>query len=405
MAELTLGEGPDGGNSIESLSYGANGHLQDVDDLLHDFLRELVAIVKADTAAVLLLDKAGTHLVPRATYGIEEEVREGVRIPVGVGFAGRVAYERQPIVLDRVDSSTVSNPILWLRGLNRVLGVPLEAGTNFLGVLHVGRTGEQGFNEQDTALLEFVAARISAAIQARQLEVERSAGKTLQRSLLPAALPDCPGLEFATRYVPAEVGGIGGDWYDAFVLPSGELWIVVGDVAGHGLEAAVSMGRLRSALRAYALEGHPPEEVLALGDRKLQFFDRGQMATAFVATLEPPFDRATVALAGHLPPVIAEPGGSSYFIDTPVSPPLGVTNSTPRSAVIDIPADAVLLAYTDGLLERRGESLDVGLERLRSSISADDPETVCRQVMRSLLGNAPSEDDIAVLALRRSATT
>lgn len=391
-------------DSIESLAYSATAHLPDVDDLLRNFLRELVAILKADTAVVLLVEKAGTHLVPRATFGIDEEVREGVRIPLGVGFAGRVAVERRPIALDRVDSSTVSNSILWQKGLRRILGVPLEAGLNLLGVLHVGRTGEQGFNEQDTALLEFVGARISAAIQARQLEIERATGRTLQRSLLPAALPDCPGLEFATRYIPAEVGGIGGDWYDAFVLPSGDLWIVVGDVAGHGLQAAVSMGRLRSALRAYALEGHPPEEVLALGDRKLQFFDRGQMATAFVAVLSPPFDRATVAAAGHLPPVVAEPGGSAYFLDTPVSPPLGVTDSTPRSAVIDIPPNAVLFAYTDGLLERRGEPLDVGVERLRNAISADDPETVCRQVMRRLIGDGPSEDDIAVIALRRTAT-
>lgn len=391
-------------DSIESLAYSATAHLPDVDDLLRNFLRELVAILKADTAVVLLVEKSGTHLVPRATFGIDEEVREGVRIPLGVGFAGRVAVERRPIALDRVDSSTVSNSILWQKGLRRILGVPLEAGLNLLGVLHVGRTGEQGFNEQDTALLEFVGARISAAIQARQLEIERATGRTLQRSLLPAALPDCPGLEFATRYIPAEVGGIGGDWYDAFVLPSGDLWIVVGDVAGHGLQAAVSMGRLRSALRAYALEGHPPEEVLALGDRKLQFFDRGQMATAFVAVLSPPFDRATVAAAGHLPPVVAEPGGSAYFLDTPVSPPLGVTDSTPRSAVIDIPPNAVLFAYTDGLLERRGEPLDVGVERLRNAISADDPETVCRQVMRRLIGDGPSEDDIAVIALRRTAT-
>ncbi|MGB3409831.1 MAG: GAF domain-containing SpoIIE family protein phosphatase [Microthrixaceae bacterium] len=402
MAELGLGAGPGGIDSIGSISGSAGAHLNDVDELLHDFLGELVALLNADTAAVLLLDKAGTHVVPRATYGIEEEVRQGVRIPLGIGFAGRIASERQPVILNRVDSTTVSNPILWQKGIKRILGVPLEGGSRLLGVLHIGRTGEESFTEQDTALLEFVAARAAAAIQARQLEVERSAGKILQRSLLPANLPDCVGMEFATRYLPAELGGVGGDWYDTFIHPDGDLWVMVGDVAGHGLEAAVSMGRLRSALRAYALEGHPPEEVLALGDRKLQFFDNGQMATVFLAVLTPPFDVATVALAGHPPPVIAEPGGSAYFIDAPVSPPLGTTDLTPRSAVIEMPLGAVLLAYTDGLVERRGETLDVGLERLRTCVTADEPETVCRQVMQRLIGKGPSEDDIAVLAFRRT---
>lgn len=403
MTELALGADPGGVDSMDALINGAGGHVQDVDDLMHDLLRQLVSIVNADTAAVLLLDDAGTHVVARATYGIEEEVRQGVRIPVGVGFAGRIAAERRPVALDRVDASTVSNPILWQKGIKRILGVPLEGGLRLLGVLHIGRTGEQSFTEEDTALLEFVAARIAAAIQARQLEDERSASKILQRSLLPARLPVCPGIEFATRYMPAEVGGVGGDWYDAFLLPSGDLWIMVGDVAGHGLVPGVSMGRLRSALRAYALEGHSPEEVLAHGDRKFQFFDKGQMATAFVAMFAPPFDRATVAIAGHPLPLIAESGGPTYFIDAPVSPPLGVTTYSPRSAVIELPPGAVLLAYTDGLVERRGESLDVGLDRLRSSMTTGDPETVCRRVMNRLIGSGPSEDDIAVLALRRSA--
>lgn len=402
MSEGTRDAEPNGIDSIEVLVNGAGGRLQDVDDLLHDLLRQLVTIVRADTAAVLLLDEEETHVVARATFGIEEEVRQGVRIPVGVGFAGRIAAERKPVALDRVDASTVSNPILWQKGIKRILGVPLEGGLRLLGVLHIGRIGEQSFTDQDTALLEFVAARISAAIQARQLEVERAAGKTLQRSLLPAKLPACPGVEFATRYMPAEVGGVGGDWYDAFVLPSGELWVMVGDVAGHGLASAVSMGRLRSALRAYALEGHPPEEVLAHADDKFQFFDRGQMATAFIAAFSPPFDRATVAVAGHPLPVIAESDGPAYFIDAPVSPPLGVTTYSPRSAVVELPVGAVLLAYTDGLVERRGEPLDVGLERLRNSMTAGDPETVCRRVMHRLIGSGPSEDDIAVLALRRS---
>ena len=190
-----------------------------------------------DTVAVLLLDKASRQLVARAAWGIEEEVRQGVRLPVGTGFAGRIAASRQPVVLDRVDSTTVANPLLWEKGIRAMLGVPLLSGDELLGVLHVGSLTERHFSEAESDLLAHVAIRVAAAVQARQLEVERAAARVLQRSLLPSELPRVPGIEFATRYVPAEIGGVGGDWYDAFVLANGKLWIMVGDIAGHGMQS------------------------------------------------------------------------------------------------------------------------------------------------------------------------
>ena len=280
----------------------------DVDDLLVELLARVREILDVDTAAVLLLDEQADELVARAACGIEDEVRQGVRIPLGTGFAGRIAATREAVRLDQVDSTTVANPILWEKGIKVMLGVPLMSGDDVLGVLHVGRLERRPFDEHDIELLQIVADRVAGAIQTRQLAIERAATGLLERSLLPTKLPKCPGLTFATRYVAAEELTVGGDWYDLFTLPSGQLWIVVGDVAGHGLQAAVVMGRIRSALRAYTLIDAPPERVLDLVDRKVNHFEIGTMATVACAAIDPPYDTMTLAVAGHPPPVIAAPG-------------------------------------------------------------------------------------------------
>ena len=251
----------------------------DVDDLLVELLARVRVILDVDTAAVLSLDRRANELVARATCGIEDEVRQGVRVPLGRGFAGRIAATKDAVRLDHVDSTTVTNPILWERGIKAMLGVPLLRNDTVLGVLHVGRLEQRPFDEQDVELLKVVADRVAGAMETRQHAIERAAGLMLERSLLPPTPPSTPELEFATRYVAAEDRTVGGDWYDHFRLPSGELWIVVGDVAGHGLEAAVVMGRIRSSLRSYALIDSSPARVLELVDRKMQHFESGVYAT------------------------------------------------------------------------------------------------------------------------------
>jgi serine phosphatase RsbU (regulator of sigma subunit) len=376
----------------------------DVEEFLNELLDRVLEILEADTAAVLLADESSNELFARVARGIEEEVRQGVRIPIGRGFAGRIASERRPVVLDRVDETTVANPILWQKGIRAMLGVPLLTGGAVIGVLHVGTLGERRFTAHDVELLELAAERIASALLVRLLEAERDAAVALQRSLLPSALPRLAGLEFAARYVPAQRGGIGGDWYDVFRLDSGDVWIVTGDVAGHGLRAAVVMGRVRSALRSYALLGRAPEDVLALTDHKMQHFEVGQMATIAMAVLSPPYAEARVVLAGHPPPVMAAPGREAFVVDASPGPPLGVGLSPqPPPTVVDVPPGAVLFFYTDGLIERRGESLVDGVARLCDALIADAPELVCQRVMGALVGQWEPEDDIAVLAVRRSA--
>jgi serine phosphatase RsbU (regulator of sigma subunit) len=375
----------------------------DVDDLLVELLARVREILDADTAAVLLLDERSGLLEARAACGIEEEVRQGVRIPFGKGFAGRIAATKGPIRLDRVDATTVANPILWEKGIRVMLGVPLMSGERVIGVLHVGRRQDRPFTEEDVEQLEVVGERVAAATQTRRLAVERAATLLLERSLLPSVLPAAPGLEFDGRYVAAEGRTIGGDWYDVFTVPSGQLWIVAGDVAGHGVQAAVVMGRIRSALRAYTLVDSRPEAVLELVDRKIRHFEIGGMATVACAVSEPPFETMTVSLAGHPPPVLATPGQPTELVELEPGPPLGMWfEVSRRSRTFPFERGSTVVFYTDGLIERRTESLDIGFKRLCDAVSADEPARVTNKVMHQLIADTIPQDDIALVVVRRT---
>jgi serine phosphatase RsbU (regulator of sigma subunit) len=385
---------------LQSITDAALSRLDD-----HDFLPALLDrakdILHADTAAVLLLDSPAGQLVAAAAVGLEEEVRQGVRIPVGRGFAGRVAATGRPVILDHVDHTTVLNPILTAKGIRSMLGVPLIAGGRMIGVLHVGSLTQRKFTSDDASLLQLAADRAALAVRSLRSADDRIAAEALQRSLLPSALPTVPGVQIAARYVPGS-GVVGGDWYDVFVLPSGELAVVIGDVAGSGLPAAVIMGRMRSALRAYALETPDPAEVLDRLDRKMQHFEPGALATVLYAVLDPALDRAYVCSAGHLGPVMAMPGEAAGEV-ADIAPGLMIgvdTRARRRVTTVKIAHGAVLCLYTDGLVERREYPLDEGLARLCGAVTAQAPEHVCASVMGALVGSAAARDDIALVALR-----
>jgi serine phosphatase RsbU (regulator of sigma subunit) len=387
---------------IEWVTESALAHLS-IADLLAVLLERVQSLLEVDTVAVLLLDAAAEQLVATAARGIEAEVRQGVRIPLGRGFAGRVAAEKKPVILPQVDHTTVLNPILWEHGIRSLLGVPLLASGSVIGVLHVGTLGGRRFTADDVRLLEIVADRVASAIQSRQAQAQQAAAGLLQRSLLPARLPVVAGLEMAARYVPAERGGASGDWYDVFVLPSGGLCVVVGDVVGRGFAAAEEMGQLRSTLRAHAFFSSDPAEALTRFNQQVQHFDRPRMmATAQLAMLEPSFERLHVSSAGHLPPVLALAGEQASLVEVRNDPPVGVSSRGPRrSTTIAFPEGALLCFYTDGLVERRAVPLDVGLKDLCAAVVAGPVESVCTRIMGRLVGDNPPADDIAVLVLRR----
>jgi sigma-B regulation protein RsbU (phosphoserine phosphatase) len=374
-----------------------------IEDFLTELLNRVRQVVEADTAAVLLLDEGSNDLVATAACGIEEEVRTGFRVPVGRGFAGRIAEEKRAVSLARVDETTVTNPILWEKGIRVMLGVPLLANDRVIGVLHMGRLDDRPFSSSDAELLAVVAERLAGATQTRLLAAERAAATLLERSLLPTRLPKCAGLEFAARYLTPEDRTVGGDWYDLFLLPSGQLCLVTGDVAGHGLTAAVVMGRVRSALRSYALMSDSPETVLELTDRKVLHFEIGTMVTVVCAMGAPPYKEFRIASAGHVPPLLAPANSPTRVLELPVGVPLGVAPDVKRdSARVQIDDGAAMLLYTDGLIERRGEVLDEGLHRVRTLFRPEEPQLICNKLLRSSFGSQAPTDDVAIVVMRRT---
>jgi phosphoserine phosphatase RsbU/P len=385
---------------IQAITDTALSYLDD-QDLLSVLLERTRDILQADTAAVLLLDHASGQLVATAAAGLEEEVRQGVRLPLGRGFAGRIAAERRPVILDPVDHSNVLNPILLTKGIRSLLGVPLMASGTLLGVLHVGSLTPREFSGQDAELLQLAADRAAAAVQSQLTRADRAAATALQRSLLPTALPEHARAELAARYVPGN-GVAGGDWYDVFTLPSGELGIVIGDIAGSGLRAAVLMGRIRSALRSHALDTPDPACVLAQLDANMQHFEPEVLATVLYAIFDPDLDQVRISLAGHPPPAIALPGQPAGLADVAPDLMIGVDPAVSRgTTTVKVPPGALMCFYTDGLIERPGQPLQDGLDQLCQNLTAGPPDAACATLMAAMVGSAPARDDIAVLILRR----
>ena len=371
-------------------------------ELVHALLTRIEEILAVDTVAVLVLDRGGSQLVARAARGLEDEVRQGFRLPIGRGFAGRVASTRAPVIVDDVGPGTVVNPILWRQGIRSMLGVPLVAGGQLVGVLHVGTLQPRRFSEDDTAVLQVAADRIATTVSSEQTAAERTAARTLQQSLLPTQLPEVDGLEFASRFATAEDFGVGGDWYDAFRLPDDQVGVVIGDVAGHGLSAAVVMGRVRSALRAYAIESATPGQALDRLRRKFAHFEPGKMATVLYLTIAADLESFTIASTGHLPPVIAVPGREPIMLNCSSGPPIGAPAAADHvNVVCELSPGTTVGCYTDGLVERRDVSIDDRLQQLRAAFYAGDVEDVCGTVAAELIGPEVVQDDTALLVFRR----
>lgn len=374
----------------------------DIDALLAELLDRTRDLLQVDTAAILLLDPVNDDLVATASSGLDDEIRRGVRVPLGAGFAGRVAAIREPVVLDHVDASTVFSPVLIEKHLTSMAGVPMLVGGQLLGVLHVGSVARRTFSAEDIDLLRLVADRAALATQARLSQLDRASTLALQRSLLPARPPAVAGFEVAARYIPGSAAGVGGDWYDLFTLPSGYIGVAIGDVAGSGLRAAVVMGRIRSALRAYALESDDPADVLTRLDRKIQLFEPDAMATAIYTVIDPDHSTMTMSVAGHLPAFLIDRDGAVTTVVAPVDLPLGAYAGTQRHlTTVPISPGTTVLFYTDGLVERRDRSVADGIAQLWTVLRGVDPTRICAVAIDGMLGDTAASDDVAVLTMRR----
>ena len=237
-------------------------------------------------------------------------------------------------------------------------------------------------------------------------ERERSIASTLQRDLLPRRLPDAPGIALAAHFSAGGEGtAVGGDWFDAFTLPGGRLGLVIGDVAGRGVAAAARMGQLRSVARAYAVEGHPPVDVVARLNLYHQALRADDMTTLIYAVIEPDRGRLRLVNAGHPPPALVIPGASARLLEGSC-PALGIAEiCRAPEIVVDFPPGATLALFTDGLIERRHEGIDAGLGRLLGALGGapGDVDAVRDDVIEACLGPERVDDDVTALFVRAEA--
>jgi serine phosphatase RsbU (regulator of sigma subunit)/anti-sigma regulatory factor (Ser/Thr protein kinase) len=274
-----------------------------------------------------------------------------------------------------------------------------------VGVLAFGLEGsDRAFEDADVWLATEMARRAAIGIDnANRFEQEHVVAELLQRAVLPEELPERTGLDLAARYVPAGPGvDVGGDWYDAFALDDGSLALVVGDVAGHDVAAASTMAQLRNALRAYAWEGASPATALAQLNRLLCRTSDARFATAIFAVVSPDGRELRWANAGH-PPALVVHDGSSSLLTQPRSMLLGVRDDVEyaHGTIALDPRDMIVL-YTDGLIERRGEELDRGLlrlERVALRVRARGPgaDAVSERVLQAMLAGEARSDDVCLL--------
>jgi PAS domain S-box-containing protein len=388
---------------IQRVTDAALEHLA-LDDLLRELASHIADILQVESATIFLLESGDEYLTVGATAGLGVLADGKLQIPVGETFAGRVAAAGRPEVMDDAESAP-ADPLLDGKGVTGMLGVPLVVEGRVSGVIQVASVAGRRFTREDESLLQLVADRAALAVEhARLYARELGIVETLQRSLLPESLPQVPGLLTAARYMPGGPGAdVGGDWYDAISLDGGRLGIAMGDVVGHGIGAAALMGQLRNALRAYALDGNSPAQVVEKLDRLVQNLEAGRMATLVYMVIAPDLGSVEFSSAGHLPPLVLGPDGSAVYLEGGRTLPLGVMPSAEYpQADAELEPGSTIVLYTDGLVEERGASIDRGLDALKEAVSGGptEPEALCDHIVATLLADRPATDDIAVLTVR-----
>jgi PAS domain S-box-containing protein len=361
-----------------------------------------------------------------ALFGLDDETDELVLIDNGLVQASDVAAQVMRVPLDAplsIAEAARTRQSIWIHNLDEwreryaagaaTLGVgysalvvlPMVAQARILGVLALVFRDPLDLDEDDRSVLSTLADLAAHALhRAARFAAERTVAQTLQQSLLPRSVEVTDRCKVAVRYEPAvDRLAVGGDWYDALVLEPGRLAVMVGDVVGRGLNAAASMGQLRSALGALAVRSDAPGVVLEMLDRFAERIDGGEAATAAFAIIDTACGSMRYACAGHPPPLLIEPGEPPRFLEQGRSWPLGIGHrdrSRPDAVVRLRPGSAVVF-YTDGLVERRRTSLDERLAALADAAGAgpvDDPAVLCDRLFDTLLDDNP-RDDVAALSL------
>ncbi|MFJ4777107.1 SpoIIE family protein phosphatase [Streptomyces sp. NPDC088762] len=306
-------------------------------------------------------------------------------------------------------------------GLHSLISVPLQARGVVLGMANFWRAADtaESFDEEDLSFAEELGARAAVSIDnARRFTREHATAVALQRSLLPRVLPDQTAVEVAFRYLPAKAG-VGGDWFDVIALPGARVALVVGDVVGHGVHAAATMGRLRTAVHNFSTLDLPPDELLGHLDELINRIDQDETgdrgggeegadgvgeaagitgATCLYAIYDPVSGRCVMASAGHPGPALVSEGGEVEFPELPAGLPLGVGGMPFEATELQLPEGSRLVLFTDGLVEDRHRDYDSGVTLLAETLarSGRSPEQACADVLGAMLYPVQS-DDIALL--------
>jgi PAS domain S-box-containing protein len=376
-----------------------------LEELLGDLLARLLEALDADRAAIVLTG-AGDRIAAQAAPGLGVTVQRNGDVQLD-GVAAHVVRQRSPLTLRDVTESGIDASLLG-PAVSSLVAVPLLERGHVLGSVHVGTLTPRDFDAETVDVLRLLADRVGLAIaRTRLYERERRIAQELQQSLLPKRLPVIPGVALAARYQPGDDGvSVGGDWYDAVALPGGRVAVAIGDVVGRGIEAASTMGQMRSALRAILTQG---DHTGAMADRLNRFtlglgVGEAIMTTVLLAIFEPTSGCLRYTNAGHPPALLVAPDGSASYLQQPASVPMGVLE-TPRypEYTVTLERGSTLILYTDGLVEEPTEVLDVGLERLLAAASGPvmDVEALCENLLENGLPPvARHPDDVTLLVLR-----
>jgi PAS domain S-box-containing protein len=393
----------------------------DKDAMVDALLRRIVPVF-ADVAVIALVDETGRQLQRKGMCHVDPEREREFRagpfdepIPLdGSDPPARAARTARPVLIEEYGPRDQARTRDWAPSFNQasrlflptsLLVTPLVSGTRVLGVLTLGITSStRRYSASDLPLALDLARRASLALErAHVLEEERHIAEVLQHSMLPDALPDIPGLSLCARYLPGGRVDVGGDWYDVIPLARARYGIAIGDVAGHGVRAATVMGQLRNALRAFASDGGDPGDVVSRLNRFV--FEQGplDMATLLYGVVDPMNGRLDLATAAHLPPLYVRSNGDTQLLDVAGSPPIGAEPLTRYATTrFELERGSTLLLYTDGLIERRSESLDVGLDRLVDAARYAPAmlDRLCDHLVTRLLEDTRPDDDVAMLGMR-----
>jgi serine phosphatase RsbU (regulator of sigma subunit)/anti-sigma regulatory factor (Ser/Thr protein kinase) len=378
------------------------------EDVATVVVSEGVAALEASGGSLVVPGPDGEHIAVPGAVGYGEELVDSLReerldAPLPAATALRTG---EAIWLESREERDRRFP--GLRGFEAttvsMCAVPLAAAGRVLGSLRFSFATRRLFDDDERAFVLALAAQTAQTLlRTETYAAERKASLDLQRALLPADVAQVPGWEIAAFYSPAGEQEAGGDFYDVLPMADGRFIAVVGDVMGRGVEAAAAMAQVRTMMRAYAVDDPDPAMVFERVDTFFRVVELAQLVTALYFLIDPQTGDVAFANAGHLPPILVDANGGR-IVTAASGTAFGVNGFQRHTEVVTLPRDCSLLAVTDGLVERRGEDIDVGIERVLAAAAGTDPQRGADRLMRSVLAASASgdqDDDVTVLVIRR----